>query len=143
MTIQTFPPIIAILNFISLLLLLWGRNKIKQGERDFHKKVMLTALGSSALFLIVYSIYHAQVGSVPYPIHDWSRTLYFIILVPHIILAGLMVPFILAAVWFALKGRFKTHRKLVKWVWPVWVYVSVSGVLVYLLLYQYAGAVPQ
>lgn len=140
---QYFPPLIALLNFISLLLLLWGRVKIKQGERGIHKRIMLSALTVSAIFLVVYLIYHARVGSVPYPIHDWTRTVYFVVLIPHILLAALMVPFILAAVWFALQGRFNVHRRLVKWVWPVWVYVSVSGVLVYLMLYLYAGAVPR
>lgn len=140
---QYFPPLIALLNLTSLVLLLWGRRKIKQGERDFHKKVMLSALAVSAVFLAVYVIYHARVGSVGYPLVDWTRTAYFIILVPHIILAGVMAPFILVAVWFALRGRIDLHRKLVRWVWPVWVYVSVSGVLVYLMLYPYAGAMPQ
>lgn len=139
---QYFPPLIALLNFISLFLLLWGRVKIKQGERDIHKRIMLSALTVSAIFLVVYLIYHARVGSVGYPLYDWTRTIYFIILIPHIILAGVMVPFILMVVGFALRGRFEAHRKLVRWVWPVWVYVSVSGVLVYLMLYLYAGAVP-
>lgn len=143
MNTMIYPPVIAILNLTSLVLLILGRSKIMNGDRVFHKKIMLTALVSSALFLTVYLIYHARVGSVPYPIHDWTRIVYFIILFPHILLAALMVPFILAAVWFALKGKFTLHHKLVKWVWPVWVYVSVSGVLVYIMLYQYAGAISQ
>ena len=140
MSLQWLPPLIALLNLFSLGFLIWGRSQIKKHNRDQHKKIMLTALTSSALFLIVYSIYHAQVGSVPYPLYDWTRPIYFIILVPHIILAGLMVPFILVAVYYALKGKFRNHRRLVKWVWPVWVYVSTTGVLVYVMLYLVAGA---
>ncbi|HCW76404.1 MAG TPA: DUF420 domain-containing protein [Candidatus Marinimicrobia bacterium] len=140
MTPAMYPPIIAFLNLLGLFFLVLGRNQIKKGHRGEHKKLMLCALASSALFLVIYLIYHAQVGSVPYPLRDWTRVLYFLILFPHILLAALMVPFILAAVWFALKGRFEIHRKLVKWVWPVWAYVSVTGVLVYIMLYLYAGA---
>jgi len=80
-------------------------------------------------------VYHFKVGSVPYPYHDWTRTAYFAILIPHVILAAVMVPFIIVAVRYALKGRYDRHRKLVRWVWPVWMFVSISGVAVYLMLY--------
>ncbi|SYZ72607.1 conserved membrane hypothetical protein [Candidatus Zixiibacteriota bacterium] len=136
MTIHSFPTIDAILNLISAVLLLSGYVYIKRGRPDIHKKFMLSALGSSFLFLIFYLIYHSQVGSVPYPRHDWTRPLYFAILIPHSILAGLVVPFILTAVWFALKGKFDKHKKLVRWVWPVWMFVSLSGIAVYIMLYR-------
>lgn len=97
---------------------------------------MLMALCSSALFFVSYLMYHAKVGSVPYPHHDWTRTLYFAILIPHTILAGLMVPFILIAVWFAFKGQFDRHTKITRWLWPVWIFVSVSGVTIYVMLYH-------
>lgn len=126
----------AVLNAIAGVLLLTGRIQVKAGKFDTHKRVMIAALTVSALFLVSYLIYHAQVGSVPYPWHDWTRTVYFTILIPHVILAALMVPFIIAAVWFALRDRFDRHKALVKWVWPVWMFVSVTGVLVYLMLYQ-------
>jgi len=126
----------AFLNAVAAGLLLAGRIHVKAGRYDTHKKIMIGALSVSALFLISYLIYHAQVGSVPYPWQDWTRTLYFIILVPHVILAGGMVPFILAAVWFAWKGRFDRHKRLVRFVWPVWMLVSVTGVQVYLMLYH-------
>jgi uncharacterized membrane protein YozB (DUF420 family) len=96
---------------------------------------MIAALSVSALFLTCYLIYHAEVGSVPYPYHDWTRPLYFAILVPHVILAVLMVPFILITVWLAWRERFSTHRRLAKFVWPVWLFVSISGVVIYLMLY--------
>jgi uncharacterized membrane protein YozB (DUF420 family) len=96
---------------------------------------MLSALVSSALFLASYLIYHAQVGSVPYPHHDWSRPIYFAILIPHVILAAVMTPFIIAAVVFALRGQFERHKRIVRWLWPVWIFVSISGVVVYVMLY--------
>ncbi len=136
MTVHSLPTIDAFLNFASFLLLLFGYIYIKKGRPDIHKKFMLSALASSFLFLIFYLIYHGQVGSVPYPRHDWTRPLYFAILIPHSILAGLMVPFILAAVWLALKGKFDKHKKLVRWVWPVWIFVSLSGIAVYTMLYR-------
>jgi uncharacterized membrane protein YozB (DUF420 family) len=96
---------------------------------------MVSALISSAVFLTCYLIYHAHVGSVPYQHYDWTRPVYFTILIPHIILAAIMTPFILLAVWFAFREKFEKHRKIVRWLWPVWMYVSVSGVLIYLMLY--------
>ena len=97
---------------------------------------MTAALASSTLFLISYLIYHYSAGSVPYPHHDWTRPLYFAILIPHVILATFMVPFILMAVRHAWQGRFDRHKRLTRWVWPVWMFVSVSGVAIYLMLYQ-------
>ncbi|MDH3939232.1 MAG: DUF420 domain-containing protein, partial [candidate division Zixibacteria bacterium] len=87
-------------------------------------------------FLTCYLIYHAEVGSVPYPHHDWTRPLYFAILVPHVILAALMVPFILITVWLAWREKFIRHRRLARLVWPVWLFVSISGVVIYLMLYR-------
>ncbi len=96
---------------------------------------MLTALTTAALFLISYLIYHYNVGSVKYPYHDWTRPLYFVILISHTILAAAMVPFIIAAVTFALKGKFDRHKRLVRWLWPAWIYVSLTGIVVYAMLY--------
>lgn len=99
---------------------------------------MITALVTSALFLTSYLIYHFNVGSVPYPLNDWTRPVYFTILIPHTILATVMTPFILIAVWQALKSNFEKHKKIVHWVWPVWMFVSVSGVAVYFMLYHWS-----
>lgn len=137
MKIADLPSLNAVLNGISFTFLLLGFYYIKNDQRQKHKLMMICALISSALFLISYLVYHAHAGSVPYPYHDWSRLLYFIILVPHILLAAVMVPFILAAVIFALRGNFTRHVRLVRWVWPVWIYVSLSGVLIYLMLYKF------
>ncbi len=133
---ELLPSVNAVLNGISTMLLMAGFIKIRQGRPDVHKKIMLAALASSALFLTTYLIYHAEVGSVPFQRYDWTRPLYFTILIPHIILAALMVPFIIAAVWFALKQKFDKHRRLVRFVWPVWMFVSISGIIVYLMLYH-------
>ncbi len=126
----------ASLNFISAVLLAFGYVAIKQGRQERHRKFMIAALISSALFLTSYLIYHANVGSVPYPFHDWTRPVYFTILIPHVTLAGLMVPFIIAAVYFALRGKFRQHTRITRWLWPVWMFVSISGVIVYWMLYQ-------
>ena len=130
------PTLNAVLNVLCAILLLLGFIMIKQNKREAHKKIMLSAVIVSGLFLISYVVYHYQVGSVPYPHHDWTRTLYFIILIPHVILAAVMVPFIIAAIRFALLGKFDKHKRLVKWVWPVWMFVSLSGLVVYTMLYR-------
>lgn len=135
MSTTDLPTLNAILNTITTLLLIAGRIKIKRGDEKGHRKLMLNALATSALFLISYSIYHAAVGSVPYPFHDWTRPVYFAILAPHVILAAVQVPFVIALVWFALKSKFEQHKRLAKFVWPVWIFVSISGVLIYLMLY--------
>lgn len=135
MDMMDLPTINATLNLVSTLLLIRGRKLIKHNDRSGHKKYMISALISSGLFLIFYSIYHYHVGSVPYPYHDWTRMIYFTILIPHIILAAVMGPFILLAVFFALRDKFDKHRKIVRWVWPVWIFVSISGILIYLMLY--------
>lgn len=128
----------AALNLTSATLLTIGYVNIKRGRQETHRRFMLAALTSSALFLISYLIYHYTVGSVPYPRQDWTRPVYFAILIPHVLLAALMVPFILVAVRHALKQRFEKHRRIMRWVWPVWMFVSVSGIVVYLMLYHLA-----
>ena len=136
MAITDLPALNAVLNGIATILLLFGYVNIRKGRQETHKKFMLAALVASAAFLTSYLIYHYAVGSVPYPYHDWTRPVYFAILIPHVILAALMTPFILIIVYRAFKGQFAKHRRLARFVWPVWMFVSVSGVIVYLMLYQ-------
>jgi uncharacterized membrane protein YozB (DUF420 family) len=136
-SVSDLPTVNAALNTLSAILLLFGYINIRRRNIEQHKRLMLAALVTSAFFLTSYLIYHYQVGSVPYPYHDWTRPVYFTILIPHVILAGVMVPFIIAGVWFAFRQRFDRHRRLMRWVWPVWMFVSVSGVAVYLMLYQF------
>ena len=135
MNVTDLPTINASLNLLCTFFLLMGYINIKKEIQETHKKYMVSALISSAAFLICYLFYHAQVGSVPYPHFDWTRPIYFAILIPHIILAAIMSPFILIAVWFAFRQQFEKHRKIVRWLWPVWMFVSVSGVIIYLMLY--------
>ncbi len=135
MSLADLPTLNATLNSISAVLLLLGYINIRRGERERHKRFMVAALITSTLFLISYLIYHYYVGSVPYPYHDWTRPVYFTILIPHVLLAALMTPFIATIVWRAFKGDFSKHRKLARIVWPVWMFVSVSGVVIYLMLY--------
>ena len=124
----------ACLNTLSAILLLRGYLQIRRGEREAHRKTMLAALLSSGLFLSSYLVYHFQVGSVPYPHHDWTRILYFAILIPHVVLAALMVPFILVAVRRAWIGDFDAHARLARRVLPVWLFVSISGVAIYMVV---------
>jgi uncharacterized membrane protein YozB (DUF420 family) len=97
---------------------------------------MLAAVCVSALFLVSYVTYHALAGSRPFPGQGWARALYFSVLIPHIGLAAAMVPFVLTTLYRALTGDFTRHARLARWTLPVWLYVSVSGVLVYWLLYH-------
>ena len=130
------PTLNAVLNTISAGFLLLGYIQIKKRRIDAHRKFMLSALIASVLFLTSYLIYHATVGSVPYPHHDWTRPVYFAILIPHVILAVVNLPFILILVWHAWRENFVRHRRLARWVWPSWLFVSLSGVAVYLMLYR-------
>jgi putative membrane protein len=136
MKITDLPTLNAILNLISSVFLVMGFIRIKQRLQTSHQKYMIGALIASAVFLVSYLIYHYYVGSVPYPYFDWTRPVYYILLVPHIILAAVMVPFIIAAVWFAWRKKFDKHTSITPWLWPVWMYVSVSGILIYIMLYR-------
>ena len=135
-SITDLPTLNACLNTLCTLLLVRGFLQIRRGARQAHQKSMLAALVCSALFLCSYLVYHVQVGSVPYPHHDWTRPLYFAVLIPHIILAAIMAPFVALVVWRAYNQDFARHRRLARWIWPVWIFVSVSGVVVYLMLYR-------
>jgi len=137
MEVRDLPTLNAILNLIAGILLTLGFVSIKRRLITRHRAFMISAVVVSALFLISYLIYHAQVGSVPYQHYNWTRIVYFSILIPHVVLAAVMVPFILAALWYAFRGSFAKHTRITRWLWPVWMFVSVSGVVVYLMLYHY------
>lgn len=136
MNVSALPTVNAVLNTIATVLLVIGYRYIRKGRRSHHRCFMISAVIVSAAFLTSYLIYHNAVGSVPYPYHDWTRPVYFAILIPHVVLAGLNVPFILTTLILALRSRFITHRRLARFVWPVWVFVSISGVVIYLMLYR-------
>lgn len=135
--IQDLPTINALLNTTAAILLFLGRRAIKQGKTTTHKQYMISAVGVSAVFLVSYLTYHYLHGHTVYEGTGIIRILYFVILVPHILLAMTMLPFILAALWQAHQGDFEKHKKITRWLWPVWMYVSVTGVLVYLMLYVF------
>lgn len=136
MSITNLPTINALLNGFCTAFLLLGFILIKRGKINAHRLCMIMALCVSILFLISYLIYHVQVGSVPYLHQDWTRPIYFGILIPHIILAALNVPFIILLVWRAIQKDFNRHRRLARWVWPSWIFVSTTGVIIYLMLYR-------
>ena len=136
MPIIDLPTLNAMLNGLCTLFLLLGYIQIKQGNIKTHQKYMAGALITSIVFLLSYVIYHIQVGSVPYPHHDWTRPIYFAILIPHIILAAINVPFIVLLVLRALQENFERHKKLARYVWPSWMFVSITGVIIYLMLYH-------
>ena len=137
MTFQDLPLANAILNAITVVLLTLGWIQIKKGNRDAHRKLMTAAFTVSAIFLAGYLTHKFTVGPRLFPMQGWPRVLYFSILIPHTILAMVNLPFILAAVWFAITGKFESHKKITRWLWPSWMFVSVTGVLVYLMLYQW------
>jgi putative membrane protein len=129
----------ATLNGLSGLSLLLGWWLIRQGNREGHRRAMLGAFGISAVFLVSYLTRVALSGTHPYPESAPGRSFYLVMLASHVILAA-TVPFgAVSAIYFAWKGKFEQHKKVVKLTLPVWLYVSVTGVLVYLMLYQLAG----
>lgn len=135
-----FPVINATLNGTSGLLLLIGRAFIKRGRMAAHRAVMITALVTSSLFLISYLYYHYHVGSVHFQGQGWSRPVYFTILASHTILAVVIVPMVIITLSRALRRRFDRHRAIARWTFPLWLYVSVTGVIVYFMLYQWFAA---
>jgi putative membrane protein len=136
MSVTDLPALNATLNAISFVFLVTGYVLIKRDRRDAHRNCMIGALIMSGLFLTSYVIYHLQVGSVPFQKTGWIRTVYFGVLIPHVILAAAIVPLILVTVSRALSRRFDKHRRIARWTLPLWLYVSITGVIVYLMLYQ-------
>jgi uncharacterized membrane protein YozB (DUF420 family) len=135
MDIKDLPTLNALLNSCGAVFLILGYSHIKKSHIDKHKKWMLSAVVVSALFLTFYLFYHYHVGSVPYPYYNWTRPVYFAVLIPHIFLAAAMVPFILLVLFYALTQQFSKHKLFAKWVWPTWLFVSFSGVFIYIMLY--------
>src|SRR5947209_5580000 len=135
-----YPVLDASLNATSAVLLVVGHRMIKQGRMALHRALMLTALLTSTLFLVSYLYYHAHVGSIRFQGQGWSRPVYFTILISHTILAVVVVPLVIITVSRALRERFDRHRVIARWTYPLWLYVSITGVLVYLMLYHLFAA---
>ena len=137
MGIHNLPALNAILNGLAGVLLFLGWRAIKAGDQRRHQKLMLAALASSGAFLVSYITYHALAGITHYQGQGIWRGIYFFILLTHTPLAGLIVPFSLIALWHALHKNFARHTRITKWLLPVWMYVSVTGVVIYLMLYVF------
>jgi putative membrane protein len=130
-----WPTINAALNATAGLLLIAGFLAVRAGQIPRHRALMAWAFSVSCAFLLSYLLYHSVAGSVRYPGTGWMRTLYLTILLPHTLMAVTIVPFVLRLLFLASQDRFDEHRRLARWVWPSWVFVSVTGVTVYLMLY--------
>lgn len=136
MAIQDLPHLNAALNAVSTVLLLAGWALIKERRIPQHRLCMIAAVITSALFLTSYVIYHANVGSRPFPGTGAIRAIYFAVLIPHVILAAVSLPFILITFARGLRRDDARHRRMARWTMPVWLFVSVSGVVVYVMLYR-------
>jgi putative membrane protein len=134
--ISWLPAVNATLNAIAAVLLVCGYVMIKRGQWEVHRRFMLSAFATSALFLVSYVVYHANVGSKPFGGQGAIRYVYFAILLTHVVLAALILPLALITLTHALRERFERHVPIARWTLPIWLYVSVTGVIVYLMLYQ-------
>lgn len=131
-----FPALNAILNGTSAVLIAFGRHFIRQKRVTAHKRCMIGAVAASSLFLVSYLYYHWQVGTVHFRGAGWSRPVYFTILGTHTVLAAAIVPLVGTALVLALRRRFERHRRVARWAYPTWMYVNVTGVVIYVMLYR-------
>jgi putative membrane protein len=137
METSNLPLINSIFNSLSAICLMAGFIAIKKGNKEVHKRLMITALIFSSVFLLGYLTYHYHHGSTIFPDLGWIKTLYLLILFPHIILAAVMVPMIIMTFYYAFTEKFEKHKKLAKITFPIWMYVSVTGVIIYLMVHQW------
>lgn len=136
MSVTDLPLVNATLNAIATAFLVAGWRFVRRGDKASHRVCMLAALACSALFLTSYLVYHANVGSRPYTGTGPVRSIYFFVLVTHVVLAAAIVPLVIVTVVRALRGRYAAHRAIARWTLPLWLYVSVTGVVVYVMLYR-------
>ena len=132
-----FPALNATLNGTSAMLLVAGRALIARRRIAAHRVCMIAAVIASAAFLGCYLFFHYKVGNVRFLGEGWSRPVYFSILISHVLLAMVIVPLAIITLARGLGGRYPQHRAIARWTWPLWMYVSVTGVIVYLMLYQW------
>jgi uncharacterized membrane protein YozB (DUF420 family) len=137
MEIADLPALNATLNALATLFLIAGYVCIRLGRRNLHRTCMLAALGVSALFLTSYVVYHLNVGSRPFAGEGAVRVLYFAILIPHVVLAATVLPLALLTASRGLRSQFDRHVRIARWTLPIWLYVSVTGVVIYLMLYRW------
>ena len=136
MSLSDLPHLNAILNSLSTLFLVTGYVFIRKGRQTAHRNCMVTAFIVSSAFLTSYLIYHFNVPPVKFRDPAWFKPIYLLILLTHVVLAVVIVPMIFITFFHALKGRFEKHKRMARWTWPLWLYVSVTGVLIYFLLYR-------
>ena len=135
MPLSAFPALNATLNASSAICLVLGWLLIRSGRRDAHRAVMLAALLCSSVFLACYLYYHSQVGSVRFQREGLIRVVYFSVLLTHTVLAAVILPLIARTLFLAVRGRFDEHKRWARWTLPTWLYVSVTGVAIYWMLY--------
>lgn len=136
MQITDLPALNAGLNATAAAFLVAGYFAIRQGRTQTHKRCMLAALATSALFLISYVVYHASAGSRPFQGSGIARVVYFAILITHVVLAAAILPLALTTAARGLRAQYARHVRIARWTLPIWVYVSVTGVVIYLMLYR-------
>lgn len=136
MGIEQLPTLNAILNGIAATILVLGWRAIRAGDTERHRKLMTAATAISVAFLASYLTYHSQHGSTPFAGTGWARRLYFGILLPHTVLAAVNVPLVITTITFAARGNLIRHRQWARWTLPIWMFVSVTGVIIYLMLYH-------
>jgi putative membrane protein len=135
-TLSDLPLLNASLNATAAVLLVAGYTFIRRGNVRLHRASMISAFAVSTLFLLSYVVYHANAGSKRFPGQGPIRAVYFVILITHVVLAAAVPPLALVTLARGLKGRFKRHVAIARWTLPIWLYVSVTGVVVYLMLYR-------
>lgn len=136
LTVSDLPAVNATLNAAATILLLLGYRFIRAGAIAQHRRCMIAAFSTSVLFLVCYVVYHAQVGSRPFGGQGPIRLVYLTILITHVALAALVPPLAIVTLNHGLQARYDRHRRIARWTFPIWLYVSVTGVVVYLMLYQ-------
>lgn len=135
MTVRDLPTLNALLNTVATVLLLLGYRYIRAGRIEQHRTCMLAAFATSVLFLLSYLVYHAYAGSVPFPGTGWARAFYFTVLISHVVLAALVPWLAIVTLYRGLQMDRERHRRIARWTFPIWIYVSVTGVVIYVMLY--------
>jgi len=139
--IPVIPPFLAILNAMAATLLVTGFILIRNGKRSAHKTCMVSALVVSTVFMVFYLYYHAKIGNIPFAGTGMIRPVYFSILASHVILAAFLFPMALVTAGFALTGKTIRHKRIARWTLPIWLYVSLTGIIIYLMAFHiYTGS---
>lgn len=136
LSLHQFPALNASLNGLTAVLLTAGFIAIKRGNKNVHRTFMVSAFATSTVFLACYLTYHYYIGVTKFTTPGWPRYIYLSILLTHTVLAVVVLPLILRTIYLAAKERFDAHKRIARWTWPIWMYVSVTGVIVYVMLYH-------